>query len=106
MDKLSWNAKPCITRYTSGRPGVARAVHVGPDFQKKIQVGEHFLDNMSNYIFHQIRKPFAIYIPDGWDPLNFLPVHIQSNLQKSEAIVSTSSLLQAIFEGYEGIKII
>ena len=51
-------------------------------------LGEHFLDNLSNYIFHQIKRPFANYIPDNWDPLDFLPVNIQSNLQKSEAIVS------------------
>ena len=46
------------------------------------------MDNLSNYIFHQIKRPFANYIPDNWDPLDFLPVNIQSNLQKSEAIVS------------------
>ena len=46
------------------------------------------MDNLSNYIFHQIKRPFANYIPDDWDPLDFLPVNIQSNLQKSEAIVS------------------
>lgn len=58
------------------------------DATKINHLGEHFLDNLSNYIFHQIKRPFAKYIPDNWDPLDFLPVNIQSNLQKSEAIVS------------------
>jgi hypothetical protein len=90
LDKLSWNTKPCTRRRTSGRPGVARAAKLAPVSEKWVNVGEHCLDNVSNYIFHQIRKPFAKYIPDDWDPLDFLPVNIQSNLQKSEAIVSTS----------------
>ena len=60
-------------------------------------LGEHFLDNLSNYIFHQIKRPFANYIPDNWDPLDFLPVNIQSNLQKSEAIVSPHILPFVLF---------
>lgn len=52
-------------------------------------MGDHFLDTVSNFILRQIQKPFAKYIPDDWDPLDFVPVNIQSNLQKSEALVST-----------------
>lgn len=90
LEKLSWSTKPCPRRHTSGRPGVARAAKLAPVLEKSVHIGEHCLDNVSNYIFHQIRKPFAKYIPDDWDPLDFLPVNIQSNLQKSEALVSTS----------------
>jgi hypothetical protein len=53
-------------------------------------VGDHFLDSVSNYILRQIQKPFAQYMPHDWDPLHFLPVNIQSHLQKSEALVSNS----------------
>lgn len=69
--------------------GVARAAKAAKvAVDKSCQVGEHVLDNFSNYLFHQIQRPFAKYIPDDWDPLDFLPVNIQSSLQKSEALVS------------------
>ena len=90
LENLSWNTKPCTRSRTSGRSGVARASKLSPVLEKRVRIGEHCLDNVSNYIFHQLRKPFAKYIPDDWDPLDFLPVNIQSNLQKSEALVSTS----------------
>jgi hypothetical protein len=81
----------------SGRPGVARAEET--IVEKTCQVGDHFLDTVSNFILRQIQRPFAKYIPDGWDPLAFLPVNMQSDLQKSEALVSPSliSVLQSGF---------
>ena len=48
-------------------------------------MGDHFLVSVSNFILRQIQKPFAKYFPDDWDPFNFLPVNIQSNLQNSES---------------------
>ncbi|KAG0618812.1 hypothetical protein M758_4G093200 [Ceratodon purpureus] len=88
LENLSWNTKPCTRSHTSGRSGVARASKLSPVLEKRVRIGEHCLDNVSNYIFHQLRKPFAKYIPDDWDPLDFLPVNIQSNLQKSEALAT------------------
>jgi len=90
LPKLSWPTKPGTKRHSSR--GVARAAAKPTKVvvEKSCQVGDHFLDNVSNYIFHQIQRPFANYIPDNWDPLDFLPVNIQSSLQKSEALVSPS----------------
>lgn len=88
LPKLSWHTKPCTKRHTE-KGGVARAAKAAKvAVEKSCNVGDHVLDNFSNYIFHQIQRPFAKYIPDNWDPLDFLPVNIQSSLQKSEALVS------------------
>jgi hypothetical protein len=80
-----------IRRPTSGRPGVARAGET--IVEKTCQVGDHFLDTVSNLILRQIQRPFAKYILDGWDLFAFLPVNMQSDLQKSEALVSPSFVL-------------
>jgi len=107
LPKLLWHTKPGTERHKSR--GVARAAKpVKVPVEKSCQVGDHFLDNVSNYIFHQIQRPFANYIPDDWDPLDFLPVNIQSSLQKSEALVSVSqprpSLFFSLFLGVTGIS--
>lgn len=87
--RLVWHkTQPCLVERGHG-VGVARAAKAAKvAVDKSCQVGEHVLDNFSNYLFHQIQRPFAKYIPDDWDPLDFLPVNIQSSLQKSEALVS------------------
>lgn len=89
---LSWNPKPLTTerRLAHGRPGIV-ALGGKPDtiIEDICQVGDHLLDSASNFILRQIQKPIAKYFPDNWDPFDFLPVNIQSNLQKSEALVST-----------------
>ncbi|KAG0600767.1 hypothetical protein M758_11G059000 [Ceratodon purpureus] len=97
LGKPQWYPKSSPTeRHPHRRPGVARA-NRNPDtiIEKTCQVGDHFLDSVSNYILRQIQKPLAKYVPHDWDPLQFLPVNIQSNLQKSEAL-ATLVLREAI----------
>ena len=85
------HAKPSYPSKRAHRPGVARA-NRNPDtiIEKTCQVGDHFLDSVSNYILRQIQRPIAKYIPHNWDPLYFLPVNLQSDFRKSEALVSIS----------------
>lgn len=97
LGKPQWHVKPGpAKRHPRRSPGVARA-NRNPDtiIEKTCQVGDHFLDSVSNYILRQIQKPLAQYMPHDWDPLHFLPVNIQSHLQKSEAL-ATLVLREAI----------
>lgn len=96
FDKLLWYTNPCTRRQKSGCPGLARAKTSDYTIiERTCQVGDHFLDDLSTYIIRQTYKVISKYLPPDWDPLGFLPLNVQTNLQKNEAIVSKHKLALA-----------
>nr|PNR42811.1 hypothetical protein PHYPA_017642 [Physcomitrium patens] len=89
FDKLLWYTNPCTRRQKSGCPGLARAKTSDYTIiERTCQVGDHFLDDLSTYIIRQTYKVISKYLPPDWDPLGFLPLNVQTNLQKNEAIAT------------------
>lgn len=90
LNKLLWQTKPYTKRQANSLSGIARAGWKS-DYtiiEKTCQVGDHLLDDLSTYIIRRTYNLISNHLPLDWDPLAFLPLNIQSNLHKNEALAT------------------
>lgn len=101
LNKLLWQTKPYTKRQANSLSGIARAGWKS-DYtiiEKTCQVGDHLLDDLSTYIIRRTYNLISNHLPLDWDPLAFLPLNIQSNLHKNEALVSAYQIDHFFFNG-------